>query len=454
MEVELRRRRFGKAVRIEVEAGVSENVLGLLLDELDLTHEDVTYHRSFVDLTGLFVIHTLDRQDLKDDLVAGRHAPADPPHDRRGAQPVLGYPGWRPAAFIIRTIRSPAPVEAFIGRAADDPQVQSIKMTLYRTSGDSPIVTSLVRAADAGCRLRLFVELKARFDKQANIAWAKDARERAGVHVVYGLVGLKTHSKCVLVVREDGDGLRRYAHIGTGNYNSKTWPARTKISVCSPPTRRSAHRRAVQPPHRVQRPRAVPPAARRPQPPAQRDPRTDRQGSCQQAPTVGSRFKLNSLTDPEMIEALYAASNAGARVDLLVRGICCLRPGVPGMSERITVRSILGRYLEHSRIFWFANGSGAGRPLTLIGSADLMPRNLDRRVEALAPVEHPAHQARLREMLDMLLADDVVAWELGPDATWTRRSGDLVDVQRRFRGGLQRRGDLRRSAERPAMASS
>ena len=220
VEVELRRRRFGKAVRIEVEAGVSENVLGVLLEELDLTHEDVTYHRSFVDLTGLFVIHALDRQDLKDDAWPA----VTPP-------PILHAIEEERSLFsVIRDgdllLHHPyesfaGTVEAFIGRAADDPQVQSIKMTLYRTSGDSPIVTSLVRAAERGVQVAVLVELKARFDEQANIAWAK-MLERAGVHVVYGLVGLKTHSKCVLVVREDGDGLRRYAHIGTGNYNSKT----------------------------------------------------------------------------------------------------------------------------------------------------------------------------------------------------------------------------------------
>ncbi|MGD9701804.1 MAG: polyphosphate kinase 1 [Acidimicrobiia bacterium] len=431
VEVELRRRRFGKAVRIEVEAGVSENVLRLLLDELDLDDDDVTYHRSFVDLTGLFVIHSLDRPNLKDDAW-----PAITP------RPILHAMEEERSLFsVIRDsdllIHHPyesfaGSVEAFIASAADDPRVQSIKMTLYRTSGDSPIVNSLVRAAERGVQVAVLVELKARFDEQANIAWAK-MLERAGVHVVYGLVGLKTHSKCVLVVREDGDGLRRYAHIGTGNYNSKTARTYEDLGLLTADPEIGAdlgelfnHLTGFSLEERYRRLLVAPNHLRH-----EILDLIAKEGASGGDGLI--TLKLNSLTDPEIIEALYAASEAGAQVDLLVRGICCLRPGVPGMSERITVRSILGRYLEHSRILWFANGAGPGRPLTFIGSADLMPRNLDRRVEALAPVQHPAHQERLRGMLDMLLADDVLAWQLGPDAAWQRRTGEgLADVQRRF----------------------
>jgi polyphosphate kinase len=439
VEVELRRRRFGKAVRVEVEAGVSESMLQLLLEELDLSHDDVTYHRAFVDLTGLFVLHSLDRPHLKDEVW-----PAVTP------RPILHAIEEERSLFsVIRDgdvlVHHPyesfaGSVEAFIGQAADDPRVQSIKMTLYRTSGDSPIVRSLIRAAERGVQVAALVELTARFDEQANITWAK-MLERAGVHVVYGLVGLKTHSKCVLVVREDGDGLRRYAHIGTGNYNSKTARTYEDLGLLTANPDIGAdlgelfnHLTGFSIEERYRKLLVAPNHLRR-----------QMLELIAQEATFGATgritMKLNSLTDPEMIEALYAANEAECRIELLVRGICCLRPGVPGMSERITVRSILGRYLEHSRIYRFANGNGAGRPLTLIGSADLMPRNLDRRVEALVPVELPGHQQRLLTVLEMELADDVRAWELDADATWRRRNGDgLVDVQRRLAEGISGSG--------------
>ena len=431
VEVELRRRRFGRAVRIEVQEGVSEPVLKLLLDELDLGHDDVTYHEAFIDLAGLFAVHAIDRPDLKDD-------PWPPVTPRRIAH---ALDDERSIFSVIREgdvlVHHPyesfaGSVEAFIDRAADDPKVQSIKVTLYRTSGDSPIASSLMRAAERGVQVAVLVELKARFDEQANITWAK-VLERAGVHVVYGLVGLKTHAKCVLVVREDEDGLRRYAHVGTGNYNSKT--ARTYedlgLLTANPEitadlgelfnhltgfsTVESYRTLLVAPNHLRARMLAL------------------IAGEAANGAAGRITAKMNSLTDPELIEALYAASAAGCEIDLIVRGICCLRPGVAGLSDRIRVRSLLGRYLEHSRIYRFANGGPGGGPLTLIGSADMMPRNLDRRVEALVPVLDPAHQRRLAELLDMSLADDVVAWDLGPDAQWRRRLGDgLVDVQRRI----------------------
>jgi polyphosphate kinase len=305
-------------------------------------------------------------------------------------------------------------------------------MTLYRTSSDSPIVTSLIRASERGVQVAVLVELKARFDEQANIAWAK-MLERAGVHVVYGLVGLKTHSKCVMVVREDGDGLRRYVHLGTGNYNSKTARTYEDLGLLTSDPEVGAdvgdlfnHLTGFSVEERYRRLLVAPNHLRR-----------QLLELIEQEADHGERgriaMKLNAMTDPEVIEALYAASTAGCSIDLVIRGVCCLRPGVEGMSERISVRSILGRYLEHSRIYRFANGAGPDRPLTLIGSADAMQRNLDRRVEALVPVQRDLHQQRLKGILDTLLADDVVAWELGPDATWRRREGDaLIDVQRRL----------------------
>ena len=303
--------------------------------------------------------------------------------------------------------------------AADDPRVLTIKMTLYRTSGDSPIVRSLIRAAERGVQVAALVELKARFDEEANINWAK-ALERAGVHVVYGLVGLKTHSKTLLVVRSEADGIRRYVHIGTGNYNPSTARLYEDIGLlsCDPDlgadltqlfnhltgySREVRYRKILVAPHYL---------------------RHRVQDLIAQEASYGERgrlvFKLNSLIDTDMIEGLYAASQAGVQIDLVLRGICGLRPGVPGLSENIRVRSILGRYLEHSRIYHFGNGAGPGQPAYYIGSADLMPRNLDKRVEVLAPVEKAEQQERLREIIEVNLAPDTQGWELGPDGTLAR----------------------------------
>jgi polyphosphate kinase len=314
-------------------------------------------------------------------------------------------------------------VQRFIEQAAADPAVLAIKQTLYRTSGDSPIVEALIDAAEAGKQVLVIVEIKARFDERANIKWARKLEE-AGCHVVYGLVGLKTHCKLALVVRDEPDGIRRYAHIGTGNYNPKT--ARTYedfglitthegitedvahlFNNLSGYARHPSYANLLVAPHSV------------------RDGLIERihaEVAHQAAGTQGHlRFKVNALVDEAVIDALYAASQAGVRIEILTRGICALRPGVPGLSENIVVRSILGRFLEHSRIFWFAN---AESPEVWMGSADLMHRNLDRRVEVLVAVPSQESIDQISRMLEMAFAEDTSAWDLGADGSWTRRSRD------------------------------
>ncbi len=385
VEMELRRQRFGEAVRLEVEDGCSDEVRALLTRELDLSDDDVYVVSAPLDLSGLWAVHDLDRPDLTDDTWAPT------------TQPGLATAGDAPVD-IFALLRShdvlvhhpydsfSTSVEAFIEQAADDPDVLAIKQTLYRTSGDSPIVKALIRAAESGKQVATLVELKARFDEQANIAWAR-ALEEVGVHVVYGLVGLKTHCKIALVVRQEADGIRRYCHVGTGNYNSKTARLYEDLGLLSADralgadlsdlfnlltgySRRTDYRRIVLAPTSLR----------------------DRIVECIRAEAeAGDRgrvvLKLNALADAAVIDALYEASQAGVSIDLIVRGICCLRPGVPGLSENIRVRSIVGRYLEHSRILQFGRTDDGGGTL-FIGSADLMPRNLDRRIEAVVPVSH------------------------------------------------------------------
>ena len=428
IETELRRRRFGRAVRLEAEIGMSEEMLGLLLDELDLQRDDVTWHRLPLDLTRLFMIHGIDRPSLKDVSWPNAPMPGFDPYATEGGT-ILDYVRQRDVLVHHPYDSFAESVEAFVAEAADDPRVLSIKTTLYRTSGDSPIIASLVRAAERGVQVAVIVELKARFDEEANISWARTL-ERAGVHVVYGLVGLKTHAKCVLVVRDDEDGLRRYAHIGTGNYNPRT--ARTyedlglftaNPEICADLgelfnhltgfSRNVQYRHFLVAPHHLRR--------------------TMLELIANEA-RYGERgeitIKANSLADSEMADALAAAGQAGVQVRMVIRGVCVLRPGVPGRSERVSVRSILGRYLEHSRIFRFANGNGEGEPCYLIGSADLMARNLDRRVEVLTPILAPEHQQRLDQILDALLDPQTRAWELGPDGTWAPTG--TQDVQAQF----------------------
>ncbi|BAN01082.1 polyphosphate kinase 1 [Ilumatobacter coccineus] len=430
VEMELRRRRFNRAVRLEVSHDIGAEILELLVRELDLTHDDVTYHRSPLDLSCLWELMSIDRPDLKDDLwapiTAGRLAAAE-----ESDKPIVDVIRHRSMLVHHPYESFSSSVEEFISQAAKDPKVQSIKMTLYRAGGDSAVIRSLIRAAETGKQVAVLVELKARFDEATNVQWAKQL-ERAGVHVVYGMVGLKTHSKVVLVVRDDGDRLRRYCHIGTGNYNAKTAKIYEDLGLftCDDDVGADAlqlfnhltgYSRAIE-----YRTLLVAP----------RDLRRQLTDLIEHESSFGTdghiTIKCNSIADPEMVEALYKASQAGVTIDLIVRGICCLRPGVPGMSENIRVRSVLGRYLEHSRIFRFAHGNRVGPDsseriddatsdaLYLIGSADLMPRNLNRRVEVLVPIEHPRHVAWLDQAIEFALADDVVAWEQQPDDTWLR----------------------------------
>ena len=427
IEMELRRRRFGHAVRLEINPGMPAEIRDLLVRELDLTPENVYEIDGLLDLDSFWQLYGIDRPDLKDapwpSVVPPRLAGVE--EGTVDIFTVLAEKGvlvHHPYDSFADT------VQAFIRQAAVDPHVLAIKQTLYRTSGDSPIVKALIRAAERGKQVAVLVELKARFDEEANIAWAR-ALEQAGVHVVYGLVGLKTHSKTALVVRSEPGGIRRYCHVGTGNYNTSTARLYEDIGLLTADpdlgadlsdlfnyltgySRSTDFRKILTAPLRM-RDRII-------------------ELIEEAAAEDGGRIvmKLNALVDERVIEALYAASAAGTEIDLVIRGICRLRPETPGLSERIRVRSVLGRYLEHSRIFAFGNGVG-GPVRYYIGSADMMPRNLDGRVEVLAPVEDPDLAARLQEILDVNLSPDCRAWRLSAEGNWILEGGEN-DVQARL----------------------
>ncbi len=408
-----RRRRHARVVRLEVDPGMSPEVLELLTRELELQPSDVYQAKGLLDLGSLVALSRLDRPDLKE----------EPWHPT--TQPRLRGLGVEvPDLFAV--LRSgdilahhpydsfATSVEAFIDHAASDPHVLAIKQTLYRTSGPaSPIVRALIRAAEAGKQVVALVELKARGDEQANITWAR-ALEEANVHVVYGLVGLKTHAKVTLVVRREGKHIQHYLHVGTGNYNPSTAHLYEDVSLLSSDADLGADVTELfnlltgySRQHRYRKLLVAPTSLR-----------SGIKQLIEREGVVGGRIiiKVNNLVDPEMIDALYAASQGGAQVDLIVRSMCSLRPGVPGLSERIRVRSIVGRFLEHSRIFCF----GGAQPEYYLGSSDLMPRNLDRRVEAVVPVTDAKLCERLSQIFETLLADDVLAWELCPDGSWQR----------------------------------
>ena len=424
VQMELRRRRFQWAIRLEVADSMSEEVLNLLLRELDLPADAVDRVRGPIDLSGLNEIADLPRPELKW------------PHWRGITEPELSSDGGRADFFkVLRSgdvlVHHPyssfsRSVGALIRQAASDPAVLAIKLTLYRTSGDSPIIDALVEAADSGKQVAVLVELKARFDEARNISWARRL-EQAGAHVAYGLVGLKIHAKIAMIVREESDGIRRYCHVGTGNYNHRTARLYDDFGLLTADPEVGADvaglfNRLTGYGHSVDHKRLI-------TAPEQLRARITELIE-QEAHTPGRGriiFKLNSLADGPMIDHLYKASQAGVEIDLIVRGLCGLRPGVPGLSERIRVRSIVGRFLEHSRIYHFANGDGPGRPATYIGSADLLTRNLDRRIEALVRVDDPRLAARVMEVADVCLTDERLAWTLDSDGVWTRCGGEADD---------------------------
>ena len=421
-----RRRRGASPVRLEVDETMSPEVLELLRRELDLQESEVYVLPAPLDLAALMSLYSLDRADLKQQpwtpvtqpRLADGHATPDLFAVIRDGDVLVHHPY---DSFTTS-------VEAFVGQAARDQNVLAIKQTLYRTSTqESAIIRALIRAAELGKQVVALVELKARFDEEANISYAREL-EKAGVHVVYGVVGLKTHAKVSLVVRREAGGIRRYAHVGTGNYNPVTATLYEDIGLLTADPEigadltdlfnlltgysRQQHYRTVLVAPDFLRPRI-------------------RELIHEQARDGGRIvLKMNALVDPDVIEALYEAAQAGARIDLIVRGICCLRPGVPGLSEKIRVRSLVGRYLEHSRIFRFGEGEDARH---YIGSADLMQRNLDHRVEAAVPVPDATLCDRLDEMLDVLLQDDTLAWTLGRDGAWSKVPTERgVNAQQRF----------------------
>ncbi len=419
IEEEVRRRRFGQAVRLETERSMPELTRQILIKGTGVREEDCFEVSGMLDLTALFQLAGLDRPDLK----APPHTPVIPPRLQPPDEdePTDVFAQMRAGdIFVHHPYESfSASVERFLDQAADDPDVLTIKQTLYRTSGDSPIVKALIRAAERGKQVVVLVEIKARFDEANNIIWARRL-EQAGAHVVYGLVGLKTHSKVALVVRREGHGLRRYCHIGTGNYNGKT--ARLYVdlglltcreelgadvtdlfNVLTGLSRQRVFRRLLVAPMTL-RSRFLE--------------MVEREAAAARAGNPARIvLKVNSLVDTQVIEALYEASRAGVEADLIVRGACCLVPGVPGVSENIRVRSIVGEFLEHSRIWMFHNG---GRAEWYIGSADLMERNLDRRVEVVTPVEDGEARSRMRRIIEVMMADDRRSWQLGKDGRWTR----------------------------------
>ncbi|KKB99374.1 RNA degradosome polyphosphate kinase [Mycolicibacter arupensis] len=414
LERELARRRFGSPVRLEVADDMTENMLELLLRELDVHPGDVIEVPGLLDMSSLWQIYGQDRPDLKDRTFV----PATHPAFAERETPKSIFATLREGDVLVHHPYDSfsTSVQRFIEQAAADPGVLAIKQTLYRTSGDSPIVTALIDAAEAGKQVVALVEIKARFDEQANIKWARKL-EQAGVHVVYGLIGLKTHCKVCLVVRREGSAIRRYCHIGTGNYNSKTARLYEDVGLLTADpdigadltdlfnsltgySRKVAYRNLLVAPHGVRTGIIE---------------RIEREVAAHRENGEGRiRLKLNSLVDEQVIDALYRASRAGVRVELFVRGICALRPGVEGFSENIFVRSILGRFLEHSRIIHFQ-----AIDEFWIGSADMMHRNLDRRVEVMVQVKNPRLTAQLADVFDSAMDPATRCWELGSDGQWT-----------------------------------
>ncbi|WP_281439981.1 RNA degradosome polyphosphate kinase [Agrococcus sp. SCSIO52902] len=443
LEHELSRRKFGPPIRLEVAEDMDDDTLDLLVDELGITDREVYRLPGLLDLSGLFQLAGIDRPDLHYTKRVPVTAPSFLPGEQDD-QPDLFQAITRKDVLVHHPYESFATsVQALLEQAADDPDVLAIKQTLYRTSGDSPVVAALIRAAAAGKQVLALVEVKARFDEQANIRWARQL-ERAGVHVVYGIVGLKTHCKLMMIVRRENGRLRHYCHIGTGNYNPKTSRiyedfglftdndqvgrdiTRLFNELSGYAKEKSFQRLLVAPRHlrkgllqRIERETAAATAGR----------------------TARIRLKLNSIVDEQIIDALYRASRAGVEVQIWVRGICSIKPGVPGLSENIVVRSIVGRYLEHSRVFAFWND---GSEAVFIGSADMMHRNLDRRVETLIQLTSSEHMRDISQHFDKAMSPQTAAWIAESDGTWTRRfytedGAPLDDLHRDRMIQIQRR---------------
>ncbi|HYN80717.1 MAG TPA: polyphosphate kinase 1 [Gemmatimonadaceae bacterium] len=425
IEEQVFQRRFAEVVRIEVQEGIPASLRKLLLEELQedrppemppLTDDDVVETGPLLDLGDLHALAVLEIPELRDPPLV-QHTPVELRDPSRSIFDVISE---RDVLVHHPFDAFSTTVDRFVTSAAADPDVLAIKMTLYRTSGDTVIVRALTDAANRGKQVTVLIELQARFEEANNIAWARTL-ESAGVHVSYGLAGLKTHSKTTLIVRREAGGIRRYGHIGSGNYNSKTARTYTDIGLfTSSPSvgadltdlfnaltgfsRQSLFRKLIVAPANMRR-RFIELIARE-------------AAAAMEGRSARIIAKMNSLVDAELIDALYSASQAGVEIDLLVRGICCLRPGVSGVSDRIRVRSLVGRFLEHSRVFFFANG---GNEEYYFGSSDWMPRNLDRRVEAVAPVDDSDLRARLCALLKLCLADNTLAWDLAPDGAYTQR---------------------------------
>jgi polyphosphate kinase len=449
LEKELLRRRFGPPVRLEIADDISDSVRDLLVRELGVNQDEVFSLPSPLDLRGLGAIAGIDRPDL--------HYPK---HLARTSR-YLNESETSKAADVFAAVRRrdvllhhpydsfSTSVQAFLEQAAADPKVVAIKQTLYRTSGDSPIVDALIDAAEAGKQVLALVEIKARFDEQANISWARKLEE-SGVHVVYGIVGLKTHSKLSLVVRREKNTMRRYVHIGTGNYHPRTarYYEDLGLLTCDPQVGEDVSKLFNQlsgyaPKTTFKRLLVAPRSLRS----GLIDLIEREIALCRKGLHGRVVIKVNSIVDEAIIDALYRASQAGVQVDVIVRGICALRPGVPGLSDNIRVRSVLGRFLEHSRVFAFSNG---GAPVVYIGSADMMHRNLDRRVEALVSLSDSEERESLVALLDRYLDPGTASWHLSAEGTWTRhhRGPDgeaLMDIQEYLLRSRERSGSSRRA---------
>ena len=421
LEKQLLNRRFGPPIRLEITEDMDDLTLGLLVRELDITEQEVYRLPAPLDLGGLFQLNRIDRPLLK----YAKHVPTTSvsllPNEPNAAPNIFTSISKGDVLLHHPYESFSTSVQTFLEQAAADPNVLAIKQTLYRTSGDSPIVEALIAAAEAGKAVLALVEIKARFDETANINWARKL-EKAGVHVVYGLVGLKTHCKLALVIRQERGVLKHYSHIGTGNYNPKTSRIYEDLGLLTDDdvvgkdlTRLFNELSGYAIEKKFKRLLVAPLHLRKG---LLKNIKTETENAKAGLPS-GIRIKLNSIVDEAIIDALYQASNAGVPVDLVVRGICGIRPGVPGLSENIRVRSVLGRYLEHARIFSFVNN---GDPQVYIGSADMMHRNLDRRVEALVRLVAPDQLRQIDELFELALAEDTSSWWLGGDGEWTRHT--------------------------------